>query len=378
MLANPGLDCKSPLGNHPLLAIPFFRRWPRSQARDLVYTFIWNTGFALAFSMLGMMFDSRAGFFEMFWPNMVFAQCIGYLIHVSFALGASVLPGIDRRSPGLRTIYYAGVPLLCVFAGMWIASGLLGGGNMRWLMQPRTIAVMSGISVLISSILLMIYIPRERAARAEAAMALETARVAAAEKATALAQMKLLEAQVEPHFLYNTLAHVDSMIDSDPATARSMLERLIALLRATAAAATDTATLSRQVEWTRTYLELLQMRMGSRLQWTIDVDPALRDIVVPPAILQPLVENAVKHGLEPRLAGGAITISAWRDGGIVELDVADTGGGFAATRNSASSTGIGLANLRARLATLYGDRATMTIADNMPTGARVALRLPIA
>jgi two-component sensor histidine kinase len=378
MLANPGLDCKSPLGNHPLLAIPFFRRWPRSLVRDLVYTFIWNTGFALAFSMLGMMFDYRAGFFEMFWPNMVFAQCIGYLIHISFALGARMLPGIDRRSPRVRTIYYAGVPLLCVFAGMWIASGLLGGGNMRWLMQPRTLAVMSGISVLISSVLLMIYIPRERAARAEAAMALESARVAAAEKATALAQMKLLEAQVEPHFLYNTLAHVDSMIDSDPATARRMLERLIALLRATAAAATDTATLSRQVEWTRTYLELLQMRMGGRLNWTIDVDPALRDAVVPPAILQPLVENAVKHGLEPRLEGGAITISARRDGGVIALDVADTGGGFASTRNSAASTGIGLANLRARLATLYGDRATMTIADNMPTGARVALRLPIA
>jgi len=366
------------MGNHPLLVIPLFRRWPRSVARDLTYTFIWNCLFALAFTLMGLLFDSRAGFFQMFWPNMVFAQVIGYLIHMAFVAGARVLPDINRRGPALRTAYYAGVPLLCVLAGMWIASEIIGGGNMRhWIMQPRNVTVMSGVSLLISCVMLMIYIPRERAARAEAAMALETARVAAAERETTLAQMKLLEAQVEPHFLYNTLAHVDSLIESDSRAARSMLERLIALLRATATAATDTATLSRQLEWTRTYLELLQLRMGARLTWTIDVDAEARDTIVPPAILQPLVENAVKHGLEPRLAGGAITISAHRAGASIELCVADTGGGFRATRAAADSTGIGLANLRARLFTLYGERAQMTIADNTPSGARVALSLPI-
>jgi len=366
------------MGNHPLLVIPLFRRWPRSVARDLIYTFIWNCLFALVFSLMGMLFDWHVGFFEMFWPNMVFAQVIGYLIHLTFTLGSRLLSDINRYGPVLRTVYYAGVPLVCVFAGMWIASGIVGGGNMRhWIMQPRNVAVMSGVSLFISCVLLMIYIPRERAARAEAAMALETARVAAAERETTLAQMKLLEAQVEPHFLYNTLAHVDSLIESDPRAARSMLERLIALLRATATAATDTATLSRQLEWTRTYLELLQLRMGARLTWTIDVDSEARDTIVPPAILQPLVENAVKHGLEPRLAGGAISISAHRVGASIELCVADTGGGFRATRAAADSTGIGLANLRARLFTLYGDRARMTIADNTPSGARVALSLPI-
>ncbi len=379
MPVSPAFGCSTPLGNHPLLAIPFFRRWPRSITRDLIYTFIWNCGFALAFSVMGMLFNSRAGFFEMFWPNMVFAQVIGYLIHLVFALGEHVLPSINGRGPVARTIYYAGIPLLCVFAGMWISSGIVGGGYMRqWIMQPRNITVMSGISLLISTVLLMIYIPRERAARAEAAVAHETARVAAAERATTLAQMKLLEAQVEPHFLYNTLAHVDSLIETDPRNARRMLERLIALLRATAAAASGAATLARQVDWTRNYLELLQMRMGARLTWTIDVDADVRDAPVPPAILQPLVENAVKHGLEPRLAGGAITISAHRDGALLALCVADTGEGFRATTRNADSTGIGLSNLRARLATLYGDRASMTIADNVPRGARVALSLPLA
>jgi signal transduction histidine kinase len=377
--SSPTRGCGGGLGNHPLLAIPFFRRWPYSITRDLVYTLIWNTGFALAFTVMGLLFSPRTGFFEMFWPNMVFAQCIGYLIHVAFAAGGRILPTIDSQNIVKRMVYYAGVPLVCLFAGMWLASGIVGGADMRhWIMQPRNMLVMSGVSMIISCVLLAIFIPRERAARVEAAMAQETARVAAAERATALAQMKLLEAQVEPHFLYNTLAHVDSTIESDPVAARRMLAHLIALLRATAAAATDTATLASQVAWTRAYLELVEMRMGRRLTWTIDVDAGLGGIVLPPAILQPLVENAVKHGLEPRLDGGSIAIAAHRDGNAVEVCVTDTGDGFRATRNAASSTGIGLANLRSRLAVLYGERATMTVTDNVPSGARVALRLPLA
>jgi two-component sensor histidine kinase len=370
--------CGNGIDSHPLLVIPFFRRFRPSLARDLVYTLIWSSLLALALTLIGLLFTDRAGFFEVLWPNFVFAQCIGYLIHFAFALGHRWWPGIAARGPVLKMAYYTGLPLLCVFVGMWIASGLVGGAPVRhWLAQPRNITVISGVSLVLSCILLLIYIPRERAARAEAAVARESARVAAAERAAALAQMKLLEAQVEPHFLYNTLAHVDSAIESDPQAARRMLARLVALLRAAAAAATESATLASQVAWTRAYLELVEMRMGRRLAWTIDVEPGLDRVVLPPAILQPLVENAVKHGLEPRIDGGTIAIAARRAGDAVEVSVADTGEGFRATRDPARSTGIGLANLRARLALLYGDGATMTIADNAPRGARVALTLPL-
>jgi two-component sensor histidine kinase len=370
--------CDGDLEQHPLLLIPFFRRFRPSLARDFVYTLIWSSLFALALTLVGVLFSRGAGFLELLWPNFVFAQCIGFLIHLAFALGRRYWPGIAKRGPVARMAYYAGVPLVCMFIGMWIASGLVGGAAVRhWIAQPRNITLISGVSLVISCVLLLIYIPRERAARAEAAVALETARVAAAERAAAFAQMKLLEAQVEPHFLYNTLAHIDSAIESDPAAARRMLGRLVALLRATAAAATATATLASQVAWTRAYLELIEMRMGRRLAWTIDVDPGLDNVVLPPAILQPLVENAVKHGLEPRIDGGAIAIAAHREGDTVEVSVADTGEGFRATGDPARSTGIGLANLRARLGMLYGERATMTIADNAPRGARVALSLPL-
>jgi LytS/YehU family sensor histidine kinase len=231
------------------------------------------------------------------------------------------------------------------------------------------------LSVLITCILLAILIPRERAARAQMRIAQEEARVAAAEKETAIARMQLLSAQVEPHFLYNTLAHVVSLVDAEPATAKRMLDRLIALLRSTAAAMNGGGTLGSQVDHLRAYLDILAMRMGSRLTWKIDVPPELAALAVPPMLLQPVVENAIKHGLEPKVDGGDVTVTARRDRDRLVLTVADTGLGFRALRH-ADSTGLGLANLRARLAALYGTAAALTIVDNAPSGARVTLALP--
>ena len=122
--------------------------------------------------------------------------------------------------------------------------------------------------------------------------------------------MQLLEAQVEPHFLYNTLAHVVSLIDAEPAVAKRMLDRLIVLLRATASSANRSSTLGAQLDLLRAYLDLIAMRMGPRLAWSIDVAPELASLPVPPMLLQPIVENAIKHGLEPKIAGGRVDVTA--------------------------------------------------------------------
>jgi sensor histidine kinase YesM len=302
---------------------------------------------------------------------------VGFLIHLGFVVGRRVVPDIGTRSIGTRFAYFAGIPLAAVFIASWIAAFYVGGGSAsNYVLSARGIATIGGISLLISGILLAVYIPRERAARAEAAMAQQKAAAAAAEGEATLARMKLLEAQVEPHFLYNTLAHVDSLIETDSKAARRMLERLIALLRAAALSATERATLASQLEWTRAYLDVLALRMGSRLAWTIDVPAGLGDTPVPPALLQPVVENAIKHGLEPKVDGGRIAIAAVRDAGGLTLTVVDTGVGFRATSRHPASTGIGLTNLRARLAAFYGADAALTIEDNTPQGARVTLRLP--
>jgi LytS/YehU family sensor histidine kinase len=313
----------------------------------------------------------------MFKFNLAISQVVGFLIHIGFAAGKRLVPDIVTRGMAARFVYFAGIPLAAVFIAFWLAVSFIGGGSAsNYVLSARGIGTIGGVSLLISGMLLAVYIPRERAARAEAAMAQQKAAGAAAEREATLARMKLLEAQVEPHFLYNTLAHVDSLIETDSKAARRMLERLIVLLRAAALSATERATLASQIEWTRAYLDVLALRMGSRLSWTIDVPADLGDMPVPPALLQPVVENAIKHGLEPKVDGGRIAIAAVRDAGGLTLTVVDTGVGFRTTSRRAASTGIGLANLRARLATFYGADAALTIEDNAPNGARVTLRLP--
>jgi LytS/YehU family sensor histidine kinase len=125
----------------------------------------------------------------------------------------------------------------------------------------------------------------------------------------------------------------------------------------------------------RAYLDLIVLRMGSRLSYRVEVPVDLAALTLPPMLLQPLVENAIKHGLEPKVAGGSVTVAARRDGKQLRLTVADDGSGFPATRTEAAR-GLGLANLRERLASLYGDRAQMTIEDSRP-GTSVTLSLPI-
>jgi len=369
--------CPRPPGlqSHPLELIPFFRRWPQSVVRDLVYTVIWNTLFALFFALLAIAIDPETPLSAALRNSFVFAQCIGFMIYAGFLIGDRIVhKGIHQARMWVRAVYYAVIPILGVFPGYLLAFWILRWRNgYEWLFAPRSIISIVALSLVLTGLLLLIFVPRERAARAEATIAREQARVAAAEKETTTAQLKLLEAQVEPHFLYNTLANVVSLVDGEPALAKRMIERLIALLRATAAAATGSATLGGQVELLRAYLEILELRMGARLRWRIDLPAELAGLRVPPMLLQPIVENAIRHGLEPKVEGGRIDITAGRDGGGVRLVVRDTGLGFDTAR---AADGIGLANLRARLASAYGEAARLVIEDNAPAGTSVSIWLP--
>jgi len=377
-MPTPAPDAASECAStHPLELIPYFRRFRQSVGRDLVYTFIWNTLIAIVFALVSIVLDPKASFGTELRATFVFAQCIGFMIHAGLLLGDRTFArGIKNASMAMRTAYYAIVPIIAIFPGYLLGFKLLDMKNgAAWLFTPSSIASILAMSLLLTGLMLLVFIPRERAARAAATIAREQARVAAAEKEAANARYQLLEAQVEPHFLYNTLAHVVSLVDGEPAVAKRMIERLIALLRATASAATSTGTLGGQVELLRAYLEILALRMGPRLDWRIDVPAELAALRVPPMLLQPLVENAIKHGLEPKVDGGALAVTARRDGARLLLEVADTGGGIRATRRGDAS-GLGLANLRARLAALYRDGASVTIVDNAPHGTRVTIALP--
>jgi len=193
------------------------------------------------------------------------------------------------------------------------------------------------------------------------------------EREVAAARLQLLQAQVEPHFIFNALANVRRLLRTDPNAARDLLADLLRYLEeALPALRDDSSTLGREAQLMRAYLAVHQVRMGPRLRAEVDIPDALRDRPVPPMVLLTLVENALKHGLQPMVDGGSVQVRACAAEGCITLTVADTGRGM----GNASGHGTGLANLRARLRATYGPAASLSLAVNEPRGVVVTVTLP--
>ena len=206
--------------------------------------------------------------------------------------------------------------------------------------------------------------------RGEQASAAQTA----TQKELTEAKLHLLHAQVEPHFLYNTLASAQLLTRSDPPRAEAMLGHLIQYLRRSLPdAENEMSTLGAELERALAYLEILKIRMGDRLDVQVDVPDALRHTPLPAMMLQTLVENAIKHGLEPRTGGGTVWIRARRDGDAVAVTVADNGEGFNA---KTGGTGIGLKNVRERLRLRYNGDANLSVIANFPAGVAATINVP--
>jgi signal transduction histidine kinase len=195
------------------------------------------------------------------------------------------------------------------------------------------------------------------------------------ERALTQAQLDALRAQLEPHFLFNTLNSVVSFLRRDPDRAEQMLTRLGELLRALlGAGAVQEVALRRELELLGAYLEIEGMRFQDRLRVEYEVAPETLDALVPAFALQPLVENAVEHGIGGRFGPGVVTIAARRDGAALVLEVRDTGPGF--PPGASRPAGVGLANTRERLAWLYGERGLLLPQNAALGGACVSVRIP--
>jgi len=188
------------------------------------------------------------------------------------------------------------------------------------------------------------------------------------------ARMEALQAQIEPHFLFNTLASIDQLIRTDPPRASQMQQSLIRYLRSSMPQMRDGSrpTLGQQVDLSKAYLDIMAVRMEARLAYTVNVPDVLRSAVFPAMMLQTLVENAIKHGLEPKGAGGRLDISAEVVSGQLAVHVADDGIGFAPQ----SDDGVGLANIRERLAALYNGRAELIIGIPSTGGTSATIKVP--
>ncbi len=229
------------------------------------------------------------------------------------------------------------------------------------------------IPMFILAIIAKFFIDRSRAAIRMAELKRKEADFARMTQQVTEAKLQALQAQVEPHFLYNTLASVQALTEVDPAKANEMTGHLIQYLRnALPKMREGVSTVGQEVELVRAYLSILQMRMGKRLTFDIAVPASLSGLAFPPLMLPSLVENAIKHGLEPQREGGSVHISATQADGKLRVGVADTGRGF----GEAIGAGVGLANIRERLAALYGGAAKLTLEENAPHGVIATIEVP--
>lgn len=276
--------------------------------------------------------------------------------------------------PGWRWM----IPVLIVgtvigFSGGTMIGDLLTHGHSANLIAPESRReALAFLLLSLTPAIGLTYFYRSRGLIADKEAAAQKAQLQAAES-----QLKLLESQLEPHMLFNTLANLRVLIGADPRRAQLMLDQLIAFLRATLSGSRASHH-SLRTEFARLadYLSLMQVRMGPRLSTRFDLPAELSDVSVPALLLQPLVENSIKHGLEPSAAGGRIDVSAARDGDALVLCVRDTGAGIAEQPSDAAS--FGLTQIRGRLATLYGADASLSLrtAADAAGGTLAVVRLP--
>lgn len=286
-----------------------------------------------------------------------------YLVIIPLVGTARIRSMSDRR----RAAFFVAVALSGVILGWPLGVWLVGQDMAKWVRTMNAGEVLSSgvIAALVSFVFFLVF-----SARAKQTLA---------EKRAVEAQLKLLQAQMEPHFLFNTLAGVQTLIDADPQRAKRMLESFTDYLRATLASLrTEDSTLGKELALAEAYLGLMQQRMEDRLTFSIEADAGLRDTPMPALLLQPLVENAIHHGLEPKLDGGRVRIAARRDGAALLIDVVDDGlGPKAALRHSSGQhNGVALDNIRQRLHGRWGDAAALTLAAAAP-GTHATLRLPL-
>ena len=337
----------------------------------VLFSLAWGVGFLVLAVLLG-----RDSFGTLSWtrtvpPFLVVSLVIGGVIHLMYGAIERWAPqGFIDWTNGEPTAgvsaFFAATTIAGVLVGLFLSRALLGGipGWERVDWSPQRSWISFGtVSVLVSVIWGM---------WAWAEWSERRLRLQAKE-----AELKLLQAQMEPHFLFNTLANVRSLIDCDAPAAGELLDAFTDHLRASLSLMrADSVPLAQELDMVSHYLKLMQLRMCERLRFRIEADDAARLVRVPPLLLQPLVENAVQHGLECSVEPGEIVVRARVGGGRLVLSVEDDGVGLDAPRPARTGNGMATQNIRDRLHTRWGDAARLRLEPRQPRGVVATLELP--
>ncbi len=352
-------------GSMWLRRAPWSALW-RGGVLALLVVFVLSTQFLFQSGLYGTwpLSDILRGWFEHLTDQLIVGGCI-----FAGAVAGAVIPA---RSTARRLLLLAALITSGAIVGEWIlmlrlplapgisTTGVLLAKAARWV-------VIAGLAGL--------YFAFERQAAEAAARAHENElRRVQLDRQMTEARLQSLRAQIEPHFLFNTLANVQQLYHTEPGRGRKMLASFIKYVRtALPQMRHDEITLRHEVDLARAYLDVLQVRMGHRLRVSYDIPRELAGLAFPPLALSTLTENAIKHGLNPLPEGGTIDIAARSEAGRLEVSVADTGAGLRAS----GGTGAGLANLRGRLAALYESEASVSVEANAPRGMRVTIVVPL-
>jgi signal transduction histidine kinase len=298
--------------------------------------------------------------------SFVFSQCIGITITT-----LSVFAGrfADKRALNSPLKFALMVPVVLVGASIGLTLGHWIMGTPEPIQSSRATEKLLPIivTVVVATVLFYwFYTSQEKVADLKLAASEQERRADNARHA-------MLRAQLNPHMLFNTLANLRALITTDQDKALQMLDRLDAFLRETldGSVGDGVQSLDKEFGIIENYLSLMQIRLADRLSFKLDLPSDLKTIQVPSLLLQPIVENSVKHGIEPLTRGGTIDVQAQREGAFVSLRVRDNGSGF----SDQPRTGFGLTNLRERVTTMYGEQATLTVADANP-GCIVTVTFP--
>lgn len=321
---------------------------------SLAITFLVNTLIAVLLTAIS--------YGQGFSLNLLFSQCIGLSIWAFTTLAVRVTqPGLFRLFATIVAIVVSSV--LGYFLSLFL-SGLESSGN-------RNDAILLGL--VFGGVVSTIFYLRERNIVLQSEIRQRQMQQMEAEKRRVEAQLKMLQAQIEPHFLFNTLSNVNVLIDSDPSLAAQLLDALIRYLRASLARTREeNACLSDEIALLKAYLEILKIRMGDRLTYFFEIAPAILEHPFPPMLLQPLVENAITHGIEPKREGGTVRIAGRQEGERLMLFVIDDGVGCKTTGRQ----GVGLSNIRMRLETLYAGAASLKMSENENGGMSAKIEIP--
>ncbi|MGQ5523530.1 sensor histidine kinase [Chitinimonas sp. PSY-7] len=335
----------------------------RSLWRNLLITLLVNTLAGIFFSLTS---ESPP------WRVMLTTHTVGVSVFVALTLTFTVI----KPSPAREPLYFMGAITVGGVLGLAI-NWLVRLDEVAWMVieYPRYLLASLIVMMLSAAVVASVLWGREKIGRLEAAYHAEQAKRGSQDKMLVQAQLRMLQAQIEPHFLFNTLASVQSLIDASPTTAKQMLGLFNDYLRASLARTRDTkATVRQELELLRTYLGIFQIRMADRLKFEIACPATLQDALLPPMLLQPLVENAIRHGLEPKIEGGTVYITVSVQAEQLIADIVDDGLGLPA---GVYGGGVGLANVHARLNTLYGSQAQLVLSSQPEGGVRARISLPL-